>query len=218
VIIPIADIISRYSPRYFNKSRCDDSHLASNEACNISPNSSTISTSEDSIVCQTPHSLESQLFDKEVIVCDVTIANQVSIQKYGSSQISVHLPQSGLTQNTFLSFIRPSTDQEWLTIVWNKEPQLTYSVLTPQNRHVPSIIERKRTLSASQNRVGEGRALKRIRQVAEGGSSTEQGESSAAGKLLTAEGESLSEQGESLIIQRESPAVEGALLPEYIKQ
>jgi hypothetical protein len=206
VIIQIADIISRYSPRSF--------HLASNKACNISPNSSIISTTKESIVYQTPHSLESQLFDREVIDYDVNIANEASIQEYGSSQISVHLPQSSMMQNTFLSFIRPSTGQEWLTVVWNMGPQLTYSVLTPQNQHVPSIIEKKRTLSASQNRIGEGRALKRIRQVAEGEPTTEQGESSTAGELPTTEGESPSEQGDSSIIQRESPAAEGASRPE----
>jgi hypothetical protein len=198
VVIPIADIIWRYSHRYFDKPR------------NVRlPRSSLSSASKKSLVCRTSPSLELQLLDKETNVYDVQVVNETNIQTFRSSQISVHLPQSGMTQNTFLSYIRPSIDQEWLTVVWNREFQLTYSVLTPRDQHVPSIIERKRTMSTSQNQVEEERPLKRIRQVVEEDSSNANEESLAGlGQSSTTQGESSASQEEPSTPQGESPTLE----------
>jgi len=95
-------------------------------------------------------------------IVDVDVTLIPSSKPYSTKDFSFNLPQIAVRQNTFLSFIRPHIDDEWLKVVWNKGLQANYSILDVSSRQLPVMIERKRPLADSQMGVEDERQAKRF--------------------------------------------------------
>jgi hypothetical protein len=102
---------------------------------------------------------------QSVVDMDVTLIP--SSKLYSTKEFGFNLPQTAVGQNTFLSFIRPHIDDEWLKVVWNKGLQASYSILDVSSQQLPVMIERKRPLADSQMKVEDKGQAKRIRAHAE---------------------------------------------------
>lgn len=60
------------------------------------------------------------------------------------SRVLLHLPRLVPGEQTFVSLLEFSKNDEWVRMVWNQAQQDSYSVRDQANPYLPAIISRKR--------------------------------------------------------------------------
>jgi hypothetical protein len=101
--------------------------------------------------------------DSDWIVRRMPLTNAVVLEHRGLSAdarvLLTHLPRTLAHEQTYISMLRFSENDQWMRLVYNKDAQKSYSCQDPANPYLPAIISRK--LDTIEPYPDEHKSLKR---------------------------------------------------------